>query len=384
MLPAAVLLFGCQPHPDNSANENTINAQDEPEANDITGNYYLPPLAAPGTGAYLSSELLYPLDNKPTPECHSSTMVETAEGLVCAYFGGIKEGHPEVGIMVSRLVDGSWTWPVEVANGVQNDTLRYATWNPVLFQPKNGPLMLFYKVGPDPRSWWGMLITSTDGGRSWSKPLKLGEDEKIGDLVGPVKNKPIQMADGTILCPSSTETRVPNSHSTWKAHVELSTDNGKTWEVIGPIDEGNRYESIQPTILTYPDKSLQLLCRSRQSVISQSWSKDQGRTWSALTATALPNPNSGVDGVSLTDGRQLLVYNHSTREGEEPTDRNILNVALSEDGINWTPVMTLENKPAPSGYSYPAVIETSDGLVHITYTYMRRSIKHVVVDPKLL
>jgi predicted neuraminidase len=119
-------------------------------------------------------------------------------------------------------------------------------------------------------------------------------------------------------------------------------------------------------------------------VIAQSWSGDNGKTWSEMTATELPNPNSGTDAVTLADDRQLLIYNHTTRDGAEPKGRNMLNLALSDDGIHWTPVMTLENKPAEAGYSYPAIIQTSDGLVHITYTYWRQSVKYVVIDPEKL
>ena len=103
-----------------------------------------------------------------------------------------------------------------------------------------------------------------------------------------------------------------------------------------------------------------------------------------MTALDLPNPNSGTDAVTLKDGRQLLVYNHSTKNGPEPKGRNILNVAISKDGINWKPVMTLENEPIKAGYSYPAVVQAKDGKVHITYTYNRQSIKYAVVDPSKL
>ena len=103
-----------------------------------------------------------------------------------------------------------------------------------------------------------------------------------------------------------------------------------------------------------------------------------------MTATDLPNPNSGTDAVTLQDGRQLLIYNHTTREGEEPKNRNMLNLAVSDDGINWNPVMTLENEPIKDGYAYPAIIQSEDGPVHITYTFNRRSIKYVVIDPEKL
>jgi len=356
----------------------------EKNANDITGKYVLPPLAMPGEGAYIKGELIYPLDNKPTPQCHASTIVETPSGMVSAFFAGTHERNPDVGIRVSRLVDGKWTWPEEVANGVENETLRYPCWNPVLFLPEEGPLMLFYKVGPNPREWWGMVITSNDDGKTWSEPRKLGEDKKIGHLLGPVKNKPIQLSDSTIICPTSTEIEKEGKDVDWMVHFEITKDHGKTWEVVGPINNGTTFDAIQPSILTYPDGKMQVLCRTRQNVISQSWSDDQGKSWSKMTATDLPNPNSGTDAVTLKDGRQLLIYNHTTKEGKQPNGRNMLNLALSNDGEEWTPVMTLENKPAKAGYSYPAIIQTADGLVHITYTYLRQSVKYVVVDPAKL
>src|SRR3546814_396124 len=150
------------------------------QLNDITGKYHLPALARPGEGAYLSSELIYPLEDKPTPECHASTIAETSSGLVAAFFAGTHEKHPDVGIRVSRLVNGNWTRPEEVVNGVQNDTLRYPCWNPVLFKLDNGPLMLFYKVGPSAREWWGMLMTSEDDGQTWSEPKKRSEERRVG------------------------------------------------------------------------------------------------------------------------------------------------------------------------------------------------------------
>jgi len=156
-------------------------------------------------------------------------------------------------------------------------------------------------------------------------------------------------------------------------HFELSNDLGKTWTVVGPV-EGGRFTAIQPTILTHPRERLQALCRSRQGVIVETWSKDGGRTWTPLAETSLPNPNAGIDGVTLRDGRHLLVYNHTTR------GRNILCVALARDGKTWRTTLSLE-KRSGGEFSYPAVIQTSDGLVHVTYTYLRRSIKHVVLDP---
>jgi predicted neuraminidase len=316
--------------------------------------YQIPPLSKPGEGALMKAELIYPLDSKPTPQCHASTIVEVKEGLIAAWFGGTAEGHEDVGIWVSRNLEGKWSKPVEVANGLQINGLRYPCWNSVLFYPSNGPLMLFYKEGPNPRDWWGMITTSSDAGRTWSKPKKLGENRNTGHLLGPVKNKPVQLQDGTIICPSSTE-RTKNRETLWKVHFEITKDRGKTWDVIGPINDGIEFDAIQPSVLIYADGKMQILCRTREGVIPQSWSTDKGKTWSKMAASGLPNPNSGIDAVSLTDGRQLLVYNHTTRSGNFPRGRNMLNLAISEDGKNWKPVMTLERQKGE--YSYPAVIQ---------------------------
>jgi predicted neuraminidase len=354
----------------------------------------LPKVAHVGKNGIVQAGLIFELEGRQTPECHASTIAESPAGLVAAWFGGTHEKNLDVGIWVSRLENGQWTEPVEVVNGVQSINLRYPCWNPVLFQPKThstgsrlvNPLILFYKVGPNPREWWGMLTTSEDGGKTWSWPRKLGEHFAVGHLLGPVKNKPIQLSDGAVLCPSSSEVEVENAGSSWKVHFEITYDLGRTWQVIGPIHDGLEFDAIQPSILDYPDGSLQILCRTRQNVLAQSWSKDGGRSWSKMKPTHLPNPNSGIDAVTLRDGRQLLVYNHSVRTGSNEDDtyrngRQILNVALSKNGRDWKTVLTLENEDNRAGYSYPAVIQASDGMIHITYTWRRQSIKHVTIDP---
>ena len=341
----------------------------------------IPALTKVGESGLVKNDFIYSLDLKPTTECHASTIAEIPGGFIAAWFGGTEERHPDVGIWTSFYENGEWSEPVEVANGVQNDSLRYPTWNPVLFKPTVGPLLLFYKVGPSPREWWGMLMTSDDNGRTWSEPRKLGNNDAIGHLLGPVKNKPIELKDGTILCPSSIEIEEGDKDK-WMVHFELTQDFGKTWSVIGPINDGIEFSAIQPSILQYQDGKMQILCRTRQRVIAQSWSSDNGKTWSKMTATELPNPNAGTDAVTLKDGRQLLVYNHAINDGEYPKGREVLNVAISSDGKEWKPVITLEKSEGE--FSYPAVIQSSDGMVHITYTYQRFSIKHAIVDPSKL
>lgn len=309
----------------------------------------------------ISSEFIF--DNPPFKSCHASTIAETrGGGLIAAWFGGTHEKHPDVGIWVAKRTKDGWSQVVEVANGVQENGVRYPCWNPVLFQPEKGPLLLFYKVGPSPGTWWGMLMTSKDGGATWSKPRRLPQG-----ILGPIKNKPVQLTDGTLLCPSSTE------HAGWQVHLESTHDLGETWQQTKPLNDGKQIAAIQPTIIVHSARKIQILCRSEQGVIVESWSQDAGKSWSELRPTMLPNPNSGIDAVRLKDGRALLIYNH-TQKGRSP-----LNVAVSANGKQWRSALVLENQPGE--YSYPAVIQTSDGLVHITYTWNRTRIKHIVVNP---
>ncbi|HTM53864.1 MAG TPA: sialidase family protein [Pirellulales bacterium] len=314
--------------------------------------------------AIIVREFIY--ETAPFPSCHASTIAETPSGLVAAWFGGKDEGEPDVGIWFARrdAKDGKWSSPVEVANGVQSPEKRYPCWNPVLFQAPSGALLLFYKVGPQPTVWWGMLITSDDAGKTWSAPRRLPEG-----ILGPIKNKPI-LYDGELVCPSSTE------QGRWRAHMERTKDWGASWSKSDSLVDATKFGVIQPTLLVYPGGKLQALMRSQQRKIVESWSSDAGRTWSPMAASDLPNPDSGIDAVNLKDGRALLVYNHT------PRGRTPLNIAVSSDGHAWQAALTLETEPGE--YSYPAVIATRDGMVHITYTWHRRRIRHVAVDPAKL
>lgn len=317
--------------------------------------------------AVLVSEFIY--DSAPFPSCHASTLAESNGRLIAAWFGGTHERHPDVGIWVARKEASGWTTPEEVATG-SSDGQRFPTWNPVLFQPTHGPLLLFYKVGPTPRDWWGMLMTSADGGRSWSRPRRLPDG-----ILGPIKNKPIETADGSLLCPSSTE------QDGWRIHFERTSDLGETWRSTGPLNDPQKIRAIQPSLLVHADGRLQTVGRTRASGLFTAWSKDGGLTWSEVRPSGLPNPSSGTDAVTLSDGRHLLVYNHNS----EFKGRTPLNVAVSDDGIEWRAALVLEDDTEHhAGYSYPAVIQTADGMVHVSYTWRRERIKHVVIDPAAL
>ena len=321
--------------------------------------------------AIVLEEFIYEIADAQTPECHASTIADVDGKLVVSWFGGTKEKNKDVGIWVSRKENDTWTKPIEVVNGIQDDGTRYPCWNPVLFQPQEGALMLFYKVGPDPEAWWGMLITSEDGGKTWLTPKQLPNG-----ILGPIKNKPVLLANGDMLCPASTE------HDGWEVQIESTTDLGVTWSSTGSVNDGKKIGAIQPTILTYPKGQLQILSRTENGFISECWSRDNGKTWGEMKATKLLNPNSGIDGVTLKDGRQLLVYNPT---GGDWGARVPLSIAISTDGKQWERICDLEPVTNPDTvddeeYSYPGVIQASDGKVHIVYTYNRKTVKHVVFD----
>lgn len=302
--------------------------------------------------------------------CHASTIVELSPGeFMAAWFAGSNEGANDVGIWASVLYDKKWSTPIEIAKGIDSNGNQLPCWNPVLFKAYNNNLFLFYKVGVNPREWWGMVIISTDDGKTWTEPQALPKD-----FLGPIKNKPIQLADGNILCPSSEESL---DTKRWTIHLEITDENLSAWKKI-EFEEDTTIGVIQPTILKHIDGKLQMLCRSRQNVIYQTWSAHNGLHWSRLTKTNLPNPNSGIDAVTLDDGSFLLIYNPLLQGSDWFYGRNVLNVAISDDGLEWKDIYQLENEK-DGEFSYPAVIQSADKTVHITYTDKRKNIKYVVL-----
>jgi alpha-L-rhamnosidase len=312
--------------------------------------------------------------NAPYPESHAATVAENKNGeIVASWFGGTKERNPDVCIWVSIFRNGRWTEPQNVANGIAADK-RYPTWNPVLYQEPDGDLQLYYKVGPSPSAWWGKVITSKDGGNSWSAPVDLPEG-----ILGAIKNKPVLWKNQTLVAPTSTE------GNGWKIHFELYNYKTKKWQKTANL-QGENIQAIQPTILTHPNGKLQMLSRTQSRQMGESWSADGGKTWSPITLSSLPNNNSGLDGVTLRDGRQLVVYNHVIVADSLPRGkgaRTPLNVAVSDDGKTWYAACILEDSPIGQ-YSYPSVIQDDKGLVHIVYTWRRKAIKRIVIDPAKL
>jgi predicted neuraminidase len=330
------------------------------------------------------------------PSCHAATLAELPSGyLLAAWFAGTHEGHPDVAIWLARFDGADWSDPVKIA-----DEPAVPLWNPVLLRDKTNAVWLFYKAGPSVPAWTGLYIKSLDEGRTWSAPTALP-----AGLLGPAKNKPIVLSNGDILCGTSSET-----WRSWACWVEISGDGGETWSKHGPIvapghpvgrstdvdepisatwDATSRklilpqqhYGIIQPTVWEYAPGRLKMLMRATQRVgtVCSACSDDYGRTWSAASSTDIPCPNSGLDAVRLVDGRIVLVCN-PTHKGRTPLSL----LASADNGDTWPWRLDLETEPGE--YSYPSIIQASDGQasdgqVHVVYTYRRERVQHLTLDP---
>lgn len=339
---------------------------------------FLTLLLAATAAATPQTEFIF--EKAPFASCHASTIVELRDGgLMAAWFGGTSEGAKDVAIWGSRRISGAWSVPVELAREPNQPT-----WNPVLFYTVDGTLWLYYKFGPSPMTWTAARRSSRDHGRTWS-----GIERLPAGILGPIRAKPLVMDDGTIVSGTSVE-----SYRSWAAWIERSSDNGRTWTKVGPItvprtvarrnpQGGNPAQVpgatewdftdglIQPSVVSAGGKRLRLYARATSGIgrICVAESGDAGVTWSAAHPTELPNPNSGIDALTLRDGRIVMIYNH-TEKGRTP-----LNLAVSRDGETWTMFHALETEPGE--YSYPNVIQGTDGDLHITYTWKRQRIRYV-------
>ncbi len=304
----------------------------------------------------------------PTPSCHASTLARNTDGsIAAAWFGGTREGAEDVAIWSSVRTQTGWSAPAKLIALPETPH-----WNPVLFRCADGSLRLFWKASQIISDWTTYTAVSQDGGRSWSAPQPLVPGDDSGGR-GPVKNKPIRLADGGLLAPASHE------RDGWRPFVDRSEDEGVSWTrsayISAPSYEGRPVGLIQPTLWESRPGAVHMLLRSDAGLVYRSDSSDGGRSWCEAYPTALPNNNSGLDLVRLPDGRLLLAANPV---GENWGARTPLALLVSEDnGYSWDTALLLEDRPGE--YSYPAIVY-EQGRVFLTYTWNRTDIAFCVLE----
>ena len=318
----------------------------------------------------VSAEKEWIFTEKITDSCHASTVLPLDDGsVIAAWFAGSSESDDDVKILTSvRGTDGKWGEPIRVSADP-----NVAHWNPVLFQNDDGTITLYFKVGKNTQYWKTYYSTSTDG-KVWATPKELVPGDNSGGR-GPVKNKPIRLKNGTVLAPGSTEI-----DDKYRCFVDISTDNGKTWNRTPEINSSFlrffKVPMIQPTLWESKDGSVHMFTRTKVGKIYRSDSYDGGKTWCTAYPTNLPNNNSGIDLDTDDSGRIFLVYNPVGIPGI----RTPLTLAVSlDDGKTFTKIKTFETGLAE--YSYPAVVVKGD-TIHITYTYERDYIAYWQIKVK--
>lgn len=304
---------------------------------------------------------MFIFDTAPFPSCHASTLAEVAPGrLAAAWFGGKAEGAKDVQVWLSRFDGARWS-PPEVAGTMPGQPC----WNPVLHLTRPGELTLWYKAGPSPETWTGYARRSADGGATWSPPEMLP-----AGFFGPVRAKPLSLGGGHLLAGTSVE-----SHRNWTAYVDHSEDAGRTWRRSNAIGGPAGFHQIQPTLFRAANGDVVALLRSRNPLkVCRAVSRDGGQTFGPAEPLAVANPSAGVDAVRVRDGSVWLIAN-PVAVGRTPLSL----LRSTDDGRTWAKVRDLETEPGE--YSYPAMIETADGRLAITYTWKRTRIKYVTHEP---
>lgn len=362
----------------------------------------------------LSQELLFPLQEK---HVHGSSVVALPNGdlLACWFEGSGERTADDVVIRGARLRKGSrqWTKPFLMA-----DTPHLPDCNPVLFLNKKGTLFLVwiavqgnqwegsilriktandYLEADTPR-WNGqeLLLLKPDASFATEVAAKLkalpehgigwaGYAPKYDQLVAEAAKDPIKRSIGWMtrikpLLLSSGRIVLPLYSDGYNLSImALSDDDGQTWLPSLPLVGRG---PIQPALIQRTNGELVAYLRDsgdEPTRVQWSTSTDQGMSWTPALKTDIPNTAS-VELLKLRDGRWAFVGNMQS------DSRHRLSFWLSEDeGKSWKWKSLLEDGPQEGRFSYPCLIQTPDGLVHVTYSYHltndQKSIKHLTLDP---
>lgn len=288
------------------------------------------------------------------PSCHAPTLACLDDGsLMAAWYSCSYETSPDSVIYAAvRSHTGTWSSPEAIV-----ELPGAGVGNPVLSVDPAGRLWLFASVTYE-ESWTAARAVATlyDPGRGRWMAAKVLLD-RPGLMT---KNKPLYLDSGRWLLPVYDEVR-------WCSMVLLSEDEGRSWKLVG--DTTARGITIQPALASLRDGRILMLSRSNRGRIYRSFSFDGGTSWTSSEPTDLPNPNSGIDLLTLPGGRLLLAYNDSDR------DRRRLSVALSEDGgKTWPFQRTVREEEGE--LSYPSMACGEEETVYLVYTYHRIGIQY--------
>ena len=318
----------------------------------------------------------YAIDKLPCSMCHASAVLPVTEDrLLCAFFGGSYEGEADVGIYLCILMNGVYTKHSFIK--VKNE----AHWNPVLFSLEDGRIALFFKVGNIIAQWSTYICYSSDGGESWSEPVLLVEGD-IGGR-GPVRNPPIRLKSGRILCPASSE------QGEWHSFVDISDDNLKTLEKSADIYASRELSTSGKSVLekkiavseqSYEGQGIiqpalwedalgvHMLLRSTFGRVLRADSVNEGQSWCKPYAVNMPNNNSGIAAVYY-EGTLFLACNPVEGNWGERTPMTLFT---SENGTDFTEAVVLETQKAE--FSYPCLSVFKNSL-YISYTSKRTNIR---------
>ncbi len=317
--------------------------------------------APPGEPLVFASEIIF--EKQPwAPDHHCSTIVEVPNGdLLCVWFGGSFESGDDQALFIARRKKGERMW--SAPDKFVTSKPLHPAGNAVVFMASANRVGLLWDRMDEERpirsGMWGkgtlMFRYSEDNGVTWSV------DRELTPIPGGLRNPPLCLPNGDLLMPVSAG----------NGGFIVTRDGGDTWDVRGYIDTGH-FSAGQPTIARRNDGSLVAMLRCAPYIL-QSESTDNGKTWTPAKQTKLRCPHAGISMCRLDSGHFALLFNDSLKK------RTPLAIALSEDeGRTWRQSVVLESNPGE--YSYPCVMQTPDKHIHVTYSFLRKTIKHVELN----
>ena len=358
----------------------------------------------------------------PGQAVHAASLVELNDGrLQAVWFSGSREGAGDVTIQTAVMDQSTQRWGAERTlfdrQRIERGLWRYVKklGNPVIARAPDGSLML-WMVTVSIGGWAGSAITwsrSIDEGVNWSAPRRLVTSPFL-NISTLVKSTPVALADGQMALP------VYHEFATKFGEILRIGSDG---QVIDKTRIPGSQTSLQPVMLAVGPERAQIYMRSAGSpTVKTSHTDDAGQTWTSAQSSNLPNPDSALAGVVTGTGGQWLALNLT------PTGRETLALLKAgPDGrFEGTSALIVEPSTATQSgpsiadyerqlgdelkaqgasgaqvqayvasarhqlcgqtscareFSYPYLLQSRDGYIHLVYTWHRTRIKHVRLDP---